>query len=116
MRVLLDTCIWKGAKKELEAEGHDVEWVGEWPEDPGDKEILAYAYKEKRVLVTMDKDFGELAIVYDRPHCGIIRLVNLKTTDQSRVCSQVIKRYVEDLRCGGIITAYEGRVRIRSGI
>lgn len=36
MKLLLDTCIWGGARKDLEAFGHDVVWAGVWPEDPGD--------------------------------------------------------------------------------
>ncbi|MFW6147662.1 MAG: DUF5615 family PIN-like protein [Thermodesulfobacteriota bacterium] len=33
-----------------------------WPEDPGDEEILARAHNKECILVTLDKDFGELAI------------------------------------------------------
>lgn len=46
----------------LEAAGHDVVWVGDWDRDPGDREILFQARSEGRILVTLDKDFGELAI------------------------------------------------------
>ena len=38
-------------------------WSGDWFEDPGDEEILAIARNEERILITLDKDFGELAIV-----------------------------------------------------
>lgn len=58
MKVLLDTCVWGGARSVLEAAGHDVIWTGDWEKDPGDEEILAYAHREGRVLVTLDKDFG----------------------------------------------------------
>ena len=68
MKLLLDACVWGGARQELEAAGHDVVWAGEWPTDPGDEEILAHAHREGRVLVTLDKDFGELAVVYKIPH------------------------------------------------
>ena len=40
---------------------------GDWEEDPGDEEILAIADSEGRTLVTLDKYFGELAIVRDHP-------------------------------------------------
>ncbi len=40
MKLLLDTCVWGGAKKTLESSGHDVVWAGDWAEDPGDEEIL----------------------------------------------------------------------------
>ena len=68
MKILLDTCVWGGARKTLEAAGHDVEWTGDWPQDPGDDAILAHAFQEGRILVTLGKDFGELAIVFYRPH------------------------------------------------
>jgi predicted nuclease of predicted toxin-antitoxin system len=56
---------------------HDVIWTGDWSEDPGDDEILAHAHREGRILVTLDKDFGELAIIRAVPHRGILRLVNI---------------------------------------
>ena len=76
MKLLLDTCVWGKAKQALAEAGHDVEWSGEWEEDPGDEEILAIADREGRTLVTLDKDFGELAIVRNLPHHGILRLAN----------------------------------------
>ena len=48
MRLLLDTCVWGGAKADLEAAGYDVVWCGEWEQDPGDEEIL---FKDLRNLV-----------------------------------------------------------------
>ena len=77
MKLLLDTCVWGGAIRILEAAGHDVVWTGHWPEDPGNEEILEKAHDEGRILVTLDKDFGELAIVKGKLHSGILRLVNL---------------------------------------
>jgi predicted nuclease of predicted toxin-antitoxin system len=53
---------------------HDVIWSGLWPKDPGDIAILAAAHSEQRILVTLDKDFGELAILKGLPHSGIVRL------------------------------------------
>ena len=35
MKLLLDNCVWGGALDELVKHGHDVEWVGNWNEDPG---------------------------------------------------------------------------------
>ena len=92
MRLLLDTCVWGGAKGSLLAEGHDVVWSGDWSEDPGDEEILARAYETQRVLITLDKDFGELAIIRNLPHCGILRLVNISAKRQAVVCSAILKR------------------------
>jgi predicted nuclease of predicted toxin-antitoxin system len=90
MNLLLDTCVWGGARVELQAAGHDVLWTGDLPEDPGDEAILAQAHREQRVLVTLDKDFGELAIIRRLPPAGIIRLVNIPARQQGRVCAQVL--------------------------
>jgi predicted nuclease of predicted toxin-antitoxin system len=85
MKLLLDTCVWGGAKAELKGAGHDVIWAGEWPEDPGDEEILARAHADDRILITLDKDFGELAIVRGRPHHGIVRIVNAAARIQASI-------------------------------
>ena len=77
MKLLLDTCVWGGAVAPLKVAGHDVIWAGDWPADPGDEEILGQAYQEGRILITLDKDFGELAVVREQAHAGIIRLVVL---------------------------------------
>ena len=113
MRLLVDTCVWGGAVAELRTAGYDVVWSGDWPEDPGEDEILAKAYNDNRILVTLDKDFGELAIVFGQPHCGIVRLVNLSARQQSTVCIRVLAVYGPDLESGAIVTASLGRVRIR---
>lgn len=113
MKILLDTCVWGRVRADLEADGHDVVWAGDWTTDPGDEEILAIAYSEGRILVTLDKDFGELAIVRQIPHRGILRLVNLSSRQQSAVCLRVLQLYGEELASGAIVTAELGRVRIR---
>ena len=113
MKLLLDSCVWGGALIEFKRAGYDVIWSGNWSEDPGDGEIIAYAFREGRVLITLDKDFGELAIVYGMPHCGIIRLVGFSAREQASICMRIIPLYREELESGAIITAEPGRLRIR---
>jgi predicted nuclease of predicted toxin-antitoxin system len=95
------------------AQGHDVVWAGDWPEDPGDEEILERARLEDRILITLDKDFGELAVVYRRPHRGIIRLVDLPAARQGPMCARVLDLHAIELAQGAILTVEAGRVRIR---
>lgn len=114
MKVLLDTCVWGGAKDELSRFGHDVIWGGDWETDPGDTEILAFARSEGRVLVTLDKDFGELAIVRRIPHCGIVRLVNISARRQGDICLRILAKYGKELEKGSIVTCDQKRIRIRS--
>jgi len=113
VKLLLDTCVWGGAREQLELHGHDVVWAGQWPDDPGDDEILARAHQEGRALVTLDKDFGVLAILHGRPHSGIVRLVNLPARQQGLVCQQALARHGDLLQAGAIVTVEPGRVRVR---
>jgi predicted nuclease of predicted toxin-antitoxin system len=61
MRILADENVPGIAVATLRDQGHDVSWIRE--ESPGaeDITILAKATEEERLLVTFDKDFGELA-------------------------------------------------------
>ena len=113
MRLLLDTCIWSGAVPELKAAGHDVLWAGDWQQDPGDDEILAIAHHERRVLATLDKDFGELAIVHERAHSGILRIVGFAARQHARVCQWALDVHGAELIAGAIVTVEPGRLRIR---
>ncbi len=113
MKLLLDACVWGGAITALTAAGHEVEWVGDWDEDPGDASILGQALAGGQVVVTLDKDFGELAVFHGQPHCGIIRLVNWSARQQAEACLRVLERYAEELPRGALVTAEPGRVRIR---
>ena len=47
MKILLDACVWGGARARLKSEGHDVEWIGDLSEDPGDEEVLSRARAEQ---------------------------------------------------------------------
>jgi len=113
VKVLLDTCVWGKAKEELSRAGHDTEWAGDWDRDPGDEEILRLAHEQSRVLVTLDKDFGELAVAFGRPHSGLVRLVGLSAREQGTICADVLDRYGQELAAGAIVTVEPGRIRIR---
>ena len=113
MKLLLDTCISPRTLKALEAAGHDAVWTGNWPADPGDEVILDTAYKESRILITLDKDFGELAVVFGKPHCGIVRLVDIRPELQTHACETVLERYSDVLAAGAIVTVGPNGTRLR---
>ncbi len=114
MKVLLDTCVSFGAVHDVRDAGHDTVWVGQWEQDAGDEAILARAIDESRALVTLDKDFGELAIVRGRSHSGIIRLVGLRAGQQGSTIVRILGRYEAELADGAILTVEPWRVRVRS--
>lgn len=113
MKVLLDSCVSSILRSPLQAAGHDVVWVGDWSQDPGDREILNFARREQRIVITLDKDFGALAIRDKQAHTGIIRLVNLSLRNQPVACEQILSNHGETLLTGAIITADQRRLRIR---
>jgi len=116
VKLLIDTCISGTVRDALQSAGHDAVWTGDWPQDPGDDEILDHAHQQNRILITLDKDFGELAVVHGRPHSGIVRLVNWSTQQQASTSLLVLERYSTELESGAIVTAEPGRIRVRPAI
>lgn len=115
MKVLLDSCVPGRAADAVRRAGHNVTWAGDWPSDPGDQQILRHAAAESRVLVTIDKDFGELAIVQGMLHAGLVRLVAFRAGDQGLAIVRLLVTYHVELASGAIITAEPWRVRVRPG-
>ncbi len=113
-RLLLDTCVWGGSVQELQDHGHEVVWTGTWEIDPGDRAILEFAHTERRILVTLDKDFGELAILKGMPHSGIIRLANFRAAQMAAAIHHLENRFLVELNEGAIVTADPERIRVRT--
>lgn len=69
--------------EELRTRGHDVRSVKESMRGQSDEEILACALNENRIVLTHDKDFGELAVRIQLPQsCGVILLRTSGVTPQ----------------------------------
>lgn len=60
MKFLADANIESKVVQFLRNSGYDVKWVLEDNPFLSDEDILEISYKEKRILITNDKDFGEL--------------------------------------------------------
>ena len=72
MKFLADECCDTGLVASLREDGHDVLYVLEKKPGVTDDEVLLDAYNERRILVTEDKDFGELVYRLKKPAEGII--------------------------------------------
>jgi predicted nuclease of predicted toxin-antitoxin system len=57
--------------------------------DPSDDQILAHASRSGQVLVTLDKDFGELQVALGAAHAEIVRLVDFRYLEQAPVCARI---------------------------
>jgi len=97
VKVLIDSCVAGSVASALVEAGHEVECVASWSADPGDTAVLRHARAAGQVVITLDKDFGELAVVRRQPHAGIVRLVGLPTVQQAPVAAAALARYAEDL-------------------
>jgi predicted nuclease of predicted toxin-antitoxin system len=73
MRFLADENFPGTAVEALTRAGHDVIWVGTISPGASDAEILKWAARESRIVLTFDKDFGQIAQAADLPaSCGVI--------------------------------------------
>lgn len=75
MRLLANENVPASAVETLRRRGHDVRWVRTDQPGSSDEEVLTAVVREQRILLTFDKDFGELAFRRGLPaNCGIILL------------------------------------------
>lgn len=74
MRFLADECVDASLVAHLRAAGHDIHYMAEHRHGLSDPEVLAAACEQKRILLTEDKDFGELAVRHGHPVPGVVLL------------------------------------------
>lgn len=113
MKFLVDVCAGKHLANWLRNRGYDVLEVRDRAPTMEDEEILRWANAEKRVVVTMDKDFGTLAVALNQPHNGIIRLPDVSVLERQRMMDQVILKHSQDLEKCAIITVSMKHIRVR---
>lgn len=114
MKFLLDVCASSRALRTLLTDlGHEVLSALEVDPRAADDVLLALALREERVLVTEDKDFGELVFVRRLPHPCIIRFVDMRVEEKVAAMRELLARHADALRAGAVIVVTRGRVRIR---
>lgn len=85
MRFLVDRCAGRRLAAWLREQAYDVLDASDEVPDPGDLPLLRRAHDERRVLVTMDKDFGDLMFLYGAPRVGLLRLPHCPSAERIRV-------------------------------
>jgi predicted nuclease of predicted toxin-antitoxin system len=97
----------------LREAGHDVLAIAEIAKGASDEQVLQRAFAERRILVTEDRDFGELVYARSLPSAGVI-LVRFDTRAR-HARSATVAEAVSKLgpRLSGAFTVIEaGRVRV----
>jgi predicted nuclease of predicted toxin-antitoxin system len=74
VRWLADECGAAPVVARLREAGYDVTYMAETAPAATDPEALARAHREDRLLLTEDKDFGELVFRRDWPVSGVVLL------------------------------------------
>jgi predicted nuclease of predicted toxin-antitoxin system len=114
MKFLLDVCVSsRTLQASLVAQGHEVLSAVAIDPKASDERLMAVAIEDDRVLVTEDKDFGELIFVRKLPHGPIVRLVELSIDEQVGGMAELLERYAHELSGPVIFTVTRGRIRIR---
>ena len=114
MKFLFDVCVGRKAEQFLAAQGHDVKAVRDLDPKLPDSDILDIAVAEARLVVTMDKDFGELVYRSRRTHAGVLLLrLEASTGDEKvEVIKTLIESYADEIN--GMFAVYaNGKLRIR---
>ena len=113
MRFVADENFPANAVKELKAAGHDVIWVAAAAPGSRDEDVVALAAREERIILTFDKDFGELAAQGLPVSSGII-LFRLPLPTAADVGTILLARIGERTDWGGHFAVIEpGRIRMR---
>ena len=113
MRFLLDECVGPVVARWLQNLNHDV--ISIYDTNPGiaDQQVLQKAVQEKRILITNDKDFGDMVIRKKKKHCGIIllRLEDERSSNKVAVLTNLFEKYSDDLSDTFVVVSESG-VRI----
>jgi predicted nuclease of predicted toxin-antitoxin system len=114
MRFLADENVPGDAVDELKAAGHDIVWVRTVAPGSKDEDILELATREERIILTFDKDFGELAWRAGLPASPGIVLFRLPMPAAAEIGTILAARISERTDWAGHFTVIEpGRVRMR---
>jgi predicted nuclease of predicted toxin-antitoxin system len=114
VRWLADECVDAGLVVRLRAAGHDVVYMAETAPSESDADVIARAQRDTRLLLTEDKDFGDLVFRRGQPVPGVVLLridPAMQTLKRERL-DAVIERFGNHL-FGRYMIVEEARFRSR---
>ncbi|MCI0698254.1 DUF5615 family PIN-like protein [candidate division KSB1 bacterium] len=114
MNLLADESVDKPIVEQLREDGHDVLYVAEMEPGIPDEVVLQRANEHQALLITEDKDFGELVYRHGLVHLGVIlvRLAGLSPQTKARIVSKIIAERGTEMPDGFSVIS-PGMVRIR---
>src|SRR3990172_7966027 len=113
MRILANENFPGDAVNALRNQGHDVAWVRTDAPGTSDAEVLAHAQRENRIVVTFDKDFGELAFRARLPASSGIILFRISAPSPAHVARVAVAALESRTDWAGHFTVVEdSRIRM----
>jgi predicted nuclease of predicted toxin-antitoxin system len=114
MNFLADESVDFPIVEKLREEGHSVLAIAEMSPSISDDDVLEIANSQVMLLVTGDKDFGELIFRLNRVALGVIlvRLLGLSAATKAKMVSDAIRKYGSEME-GCFTVIGPGNVRIR---
>jgi predicted nuclease of predicted toxin-antitoxin system len=114
LKVLVDVGVGIAVEDWFRQNGHDTVAVRDRDPHMDDTDILAWAVAEARLVVTMDKDFGELVFHSGQQHAGVLllRMEGAVATEKVRVVKEIVKNHGDEL-AGKFAVYHNGHLRIR---
>lgn len=110
MKFLADEGVNRSIVDGLRQLNFDVFYVVEETRSLDDDILLQIAADEKRILITKDKDFGELVYRLNKVHSGVIE--GLATQERADMTCSLILKYQEQL-LNSFTVIQKGIIRIR---
>jgi len=113
VRFIADVNVEKPIVDYLSEDGYDIKWVPDYNCEILDEDLLNLANAEKRVLITNDKDFGELIFLQRRLSAGIIlfRVKGQRVEDKVKLVKKLLDKYSEKILNHFIVMTKE-KIRI----
>jgi predicted nuclease of predicted toxin-antitoxin system len=114
VNLLADENIDQQIVERLRQEGHSVLYVAEMEPGISDDAVLERANEQSALLVTADKDFGELVFRQGLVHSGVVllRLAGLSPDARAGIVADVLREHEAEL-AGAFSVISPGTVRIR---
>lgn len=116
MNLVVDESVDRQIVARLRQDGHLVRYVAETAPGISDDAVLELANAEGSLLVTADKDFGELVFRQRRLTSGIvlIRLAGLTQAQKAELVARAINKHASEFReAFAVITPAATRIRGR---
>lgn len=115
MRFLVDECTGPSVAHWLRDQKHEVFSVFDEARGMNDEQIIVKAFEENWILITNDKDFGEMVYRERRPHKGVVflRLENERSTFKIAALRRLLTDHADQL-INHFVVVTEKQIRFAS--